>query len=110
MKTNFEKMGIWETQKAAFLILEAAKLGMKVDGYGDVNVNQNSGYTYLWLEDYSFCLYMEINCELERRDIYVMWSDPEDGEEKEERLTNFKDITAIYKWVDKLEREANELT
>ncbi len=101
-------MGSWETQKAAFLIVEAAKLGMRVDGYGEVNVNQNSGYTYLWLEDYQFTLYMEINCELERRDIYVMWSDPEDGEEIEKRLTEFRDITAIYKWVDDLNKEESD--
>ena len=108
MKTNFEKMGSWEIQKAGFLIQEAAKLGMRVDGYGEVNVNQNSGYTYLWLEDYQFTLYMEINCELERKDIYVLWSNLEDGNEVEERLTNFRDITDIYKWVDILNKEESE--
>jgi hypothetical protein len=108
MTTNFEKMGSWEIQKAAFLIQEAAKLGMRVDGYGEVNVNQNSGYTYLWLEDYQFTLYMEINCELERKDIYVSWYNPEDGNEIEERLTNFRDITDIYKWVDILNKEESE--
>ena len=103
-------MSNWECQKAAFLILQAAELGMQVDGYGEVNVNPNSGYTYLWLDDYSFCLYMEINCDLEKRDVYVLWTNPEDGEETEARLTNFKHLKDIYEGVDELENESNELS
>ncbi len=98
----------WECQKAAFLILQAAELGMQVDGYGDLNINPNSGYTYLWLDDYSFTLYMEINCDLVKDDIYVLWSNPEDGEEIEERLTNFNNLKEIYEWVQELENGSNE--
>jgi len=83
---NFEslnKMCGWERQKAMFLIQTAENLGMDIDCYGTIGVNQNSGYTYLWLEDYQFCLYMEINCELTKGDIYASYSSPENGEEFE---------------------------
>jgi hypothetical protein len=51
---------------------------------------------------------MEINCDLVRDDIYVLWSNPEDGEEIEERLTNFNNLKEIYEWVQELENGSNE--
>jgi hypothetical protein len=87
MTTNYDKMGKWELEKAIFLQKTAVDLGMDVSGYGEVAVNPNSGYTYLWLEDYNFCLYMPINCELKKSDVVCLYSDPEDGEEIEKELT-----------------------
>lgn len=43
---------------AAKLIQKAAKLGMDLDGYGELAYNSTSGNTYLWLEDYMFTLYI----------------------------------------------------
>ena len=57
-----------------YIIKAAENLGM--------NLDQNSGYKYLWFED--FCLYMPISCEIS--DIWVLYSCPIDGEEIEETL------------------------
>jgi hypothetical protein len=100
MKTNYETMTSWEIEKASYIILTAKEIGMQLDSYGEVNVNTNSGYTYLWLEDYQFSLYMPINCELQRKDIYVLYSDPINGEETEESLEHFENINDIDKWIN----------
>ena len=88
---NFEKLNTmagWERKKALYLIEIAEQLGMNIDSYGEIGVNQNSGNTYLWLEDYMFCLYMPINCELRKSDVYASYSCPEDGTEYEILLEN----------------------
>ena len=99
MHTNFETMTAWEIEKAAYLILAAKELGMRLDCYGEVSVNPNSGYTYIWLEDYEFSLYMPINCDLERKDIYVLYSDPINGEETEESLEQFESLKDINEFI-----------
>lgn len=73
----------WERKKALFLIDVADELGMDTDGYGAIGVNEYSGYTYLWLEEYPFTLYMDINCDLKINDVWAIVSNPEDGEEYE---------------------------
>lgn len=103
MNYNFDKMTNWELDKANFLIQSARKLGMNLQGYGEVAVNQNSGYTYLWCEDYQFTLYMPISCELDKENIFVLWTNSINGEEVEESLVEFEDIDAIYRWVENLE-------
>ena len=107
MKYNFETMTDWELDKANFLIQTARKLGMNLKGYGEVSVNQNSGYTYLWSEDYPFTLYMPISCELDKESVYVLYTNMENGDEIEESLVEFEDIDAIYRWVDLLENQEN---
>jgi hypothetical protein len=100
MKTNYDQMTDWEIQKASYLILTAKELGMKLDSYGEVNVNPNSGYTYIWLEDYGFSLYMPISCELQRKDVYVLLTDYETGEEIDESLEHFESIQDIYEFIN----------
>ena len=100
MKTNYETMTSWEIEKASYIILTAKELGMQLDSYGEVNVNSNSGYTYLWLEDYEFSLYMPINCDLQRKDIYVLYSDQISGEETEESLEHFQSVNDINEWIN----------
>ena len=104
---NLGKMVSWERQKALFILSVAEKLGMDTEGYGELAVNQNSGYTYLWLEDYNFTLYMPISCKLETNDIWVMWTNSIDGEEKEIQLNNMS-LEDIYKWVEAQEKEMEE--
>lgn len=97
---NFEtlnKMCGWERQKAMYLIQIAEQLGMEIDSYGELGVNPNSGNTYLWLEDYQFCLYMPINCELTKSDIWVNYSSPENGEEFEIQLSK-KSLSELEGW------------
>jgi hypothetical protein len=93
-------MTSWEIEKASYLILTAKQLGMQLDSYGEVSVNPNSGYTYIWLEDYGFSLYMPINCDLQRKDIYVLFTDHETGEETEESLEHFTNINDIYEFIN----------
>jgi hypothetical protein len=100
MTTNYDQMTDWEIEKASYLILTAKGLGMKLDGYGEVSVNPNSGYTYIWLEDYGFSLYMPINCDLQRKDVYVLLNDYETGEEIDESLEHFESLKDIYEFIN----------
>lgn len=104
MEINFNNLGEWETEKALYLCKVAkSTLDWNLSGYGMCDVNPNSGYTYLWLEDYPVCLYMEINCNLCESDIYVMYTDMTNGQEYEESLDLFTDMDEIYKWVKAIE-------
>jgi hypothetical protein len=104
---NLNKMGNWERQKAIYLLQVADELKIDYTGFGEIAVNQNSGYTYLWCEDYPFTLYMPISCKLEKSDVWVMWTNPEDGEEIEITLDN-KTLDDLYKWVESLEKEVED--
>ena len=108
MELNNKNMCSWELQKAGFLISEAGKLGMNVSGYGFVDVNPNSGYTYIWLEDYNFTLYMPINCELVKTDIYALFSCPVDGEEEEMQLEDNTRLVDLEKWAEKLDKKSRK--
>lgn len=103
MKIDFTKFEGWELTKAIYLVQKAKELGMKLDSYGEIAVNQNSGYTYIWSEDYPFTLYMPIDCTLNKNDIWVLYTNIENGEEIEERLSKFTDIQEIYNWCEQIE-------
>ena len=107
MKIDFTKFEGWELTKAIYLVQNAKELGMKLDSYGEIAVNQNSGYTYLWSEDYPFTLFMPINCKLIKSDIGVLFSDFVTGEEIEKSLTDFKDLNDIYLFAEDLEINKN---
>src|SRR5271169_5277379 len=102
MDINYSKMCQWEIEKAVYLQKTAIDLGMKLDGGGEVSVNSGSGYTYIYLEDYSFTLYMPINCDLIKTDVYALWANPEDGEEIEMALKKKTTLVDLEKWVAKL--------
>ena len=80
---------------------------MKLNGHGEIAVNQSSGYTYLWLEDYPFTLFMNISCELTEDDVYVLYSDSYNGDETEQYLSMFESLKDIYNWVKTLENQNN---
>lgn len=105
MKANFEKMTKWELEKAMYILVQAKELGMDMAGYGELDVNPNSGYTYLWLEDYDFSLFMPINCDLKRKDVYMLYTDFETGEETEESLEHFENIEDIYEFINTIKNE-----
>jgi hypothetical protein len=86
-----------------FLIHVANELGMDTEGTGELAVNQNSGNTYLWLEDYNFTLYMPISCDLKKDDIYCLWTNSEDGTEEEISLGN-KTLREVQDWSDNLDK------
>lgn len=105
MKTNYGNMCKWEIEKAIFLQKIAVDLGMDVSGYGEVAVNPNSGYTYIWLEDYQFSLYMPINCDLIKEDVCALWVNYETGEEIEYQLENETTLNDLENWVESLNKE-----
>jgi hypothetical protein len=100
MEYKLNDMCSWEKQKAVFLIGVAEQLGMNLDSYGEVAVNSTSGYTYLWSEDYNFTLYMPINCELKKEDVYALWTNSNDGEERETSIKDM-DLKDIEDWASK---------
>ena len=105
METKYDNMVKWETEKAIFLQKIAVDLGMDVTGYGMVDVNKNSGYTYLWLEDYPFTLYMPISCKLKKSNVVALWTNSEDGEEITKDLTAGTTLAQLEAWSEKLDKK-----
>jgi hypothetical protein len=81
---------------------------MDTSKYGEVAVNQNSGYTYLWLEDYNFSLYMPINCELVKTDITALWSCSDCGQEEEFSLNDSSTLQDIENEIKEIEDKHNK--
>lgn len=104
MEIKLDKMCGWVKRKALYLSNVALDLEMDLDGHGELNENLTSGYTYLWLEDYSFTLYMPINCELAKEDVWVMWDNPENGEEIEMILRD-QSLSDLEAWASRLNRK-----
>ena len=107
MKYKFDKMGSWERQKAVYLIGICEDLGYNLNGYGEVNVNENSGYVYVWCEDYNFSLYMPITCELIKNDVYALWTNSYNGNEEEISIKDM-DLNDIEKWAEEHEKAVRE--
>jgi hypothetical protein len=93
-----------EARKIGMLITKAAELGMDVSGYGNADVNLNSGNVYLWLEDYGFTLYIGLNSD----EIFASWSDPENGEEIEVEVgtMSLEDLNHWVHFLNTYEEEA----
>lgn len=47
-------------RKIALLITKASDLGMELSGYGHAAENNSNGNVYLWLEDYTFTLFISL--------------------------------------------------
>lgn len=84
-------------RKVALLITKASDLGMDISGYGFADENPNSGYVYLWLEDYSFTLFIDLGSD----DIKAIWSSPNDGEEIEIKVGNMS-LYDLELWAEEL--------
>jgi len=97
---NLNKMCEWEQEKALFIVQIAKKLGIDTSGYGELAVNITSGYTYLWLEDYNFTLYMPINCNLDKSDVWALHTDSENGNESEYQLKDDTTLEDLTQWAN----------
>lgn len=86
-------------RKAALLITKASDIGMDLSGYGFADENPNSGNVYLWLEDYSFCLFMGPSGS---DSIWANWVDGDTGEEEEIEASGMN-LTELEAWVEELE-------
>jgi hypothetical protein len=107
MEYKLNDMCDWERKKAIYLLSVADDLNMNLDCYGELAVNNNSNYTYLWLKDYNFSLYMPIDCELTKKDVRVLWTNSDDGEEREISLGD-KDLNDIEKWIEEQEKSRED--
>jgi hypothetical protein len=94
-----------ELRKIALLMTKASDLGMNLSGYGVADVNHNSGYTYLWLEDYPFTLFIGLGSD----EVWANWSNPEDGEETVTNVIDSMTLDNLYDWVQQLELESEEV-
>jgi hypothetical protein len=108
MEYKLNDMCDWERKKAVFLMGIAEDLGISTSSYGEVAVNPNSGYTYLWSEDYNFSLYMPINCELKKSDVVALWTNSENGEEHEFNLKEDTTLKDIEDWAESQEKGEKE--
>ena len=104
MEINTSKMVPNEICKVGLLLTAASKLEMDTSGYGLVDVNQNSGYTFLWLEDYPFTLCIQ---PFGNDDVYALWTNSENGEEEEIKIGD-QNLYDLYDWVEKLEQSVSE--
>lgn len=97
----------WEAEKIMY-IFKALRQRLNLDLWGEAEtgVNPNSGYSWVWSEDYPVSFYMPINCDLQESDVWVLWSNPENGDEQEAQLTDFNSVEDIYDWVKEQEEEA----
>lgn len=102
---KLNNMCSWERQKAVFLIGLAEELGINLDNYGEVAVNENSGYTYLWSEGLNFSLYIPINCELKKTDVYALWNCSYCGNEEETQLKDEDNLNDIEERIQEIEKE-----
>jgi len=98
----------WEREKAIFLIKIAQDLGMDTSGYGELAVNSNSGYTYLWLENYNFSLYMPINCKLKKSDVVALWTSSDNGAEEDFNLKDETSLKNIEDWTTAQEKNIKQ--
>lgn len=103
MNINTENMCANEIRKLALLITKASELGMDIGGYGEVGVNESSGYVYLWLEDYAFTLYIPPS---QRNTVYALWTNTNNGDEIETPV-KYKSLDQLIKWCTALDREHN---
>lgn len=62
MEIKTEKMCSNEIRKIALIMTRVTeKLGWDISGYGHAAVNENSGNTYVWLEDYPVTPYIALS-------------------------------------------------
>ncbi len=96
-------LGSNATRKIALLISKASELGMDISGYGMADENNNSGNVYLWLEDYSFTLYIGLGSD----QIYALWTNPEDGEEHDIAVDGMS-LDDLNSWASDLYNEVDK--
>jgi hypothetical protein len=90
-------------RKVGLLIKKACELDMNIMGFGEAGENPHSGNVYLWLEDYPFCLFIDLGSD----DIQACWNsamtDKEETIEVEEMT-----LEELEAWAYKLENEDQE--
>ena len=96
-----KKYTLRNTYQMGTLLQTAAKLGIEISGYGELAVNQQSGNTYLWLEDYIRTLYLDC---CEKTSVSVLWTCPNCGDESTRTLNKLDTIESLDEWASSLMR------
>lgn len=98
----------WEFEKISYIFKAVReRLGFELWHKGtQFGVNPNSGYSWVWSEDYPASFYMPINCELQPDQVYALWTNPENGDEQECELIHFNNDEDFYAWIEEQERSA----
>lgn len=86
-------------RKIALLITKAADLGMDLSGYGHAAENPNNGNVYLWLEDYTFTLFISLGDDA----INACWSSIYTDDEEIIPVDAMK-LYQLEAWTDEMER------
>lgn len=81
--------------RLSLLLTAISKLGMDVSGYGQIDVNENSGFLYVWAEDYSFTPYID-----EEDTIYFMYTCGYCGEEYSMPYDENTTLETIEQWIE----------
>jgi hypothetical protein len=98
-----ENLTSWEIEKGIYLINTASNLKMQLSKHTIIDVNNSSGYVYLYEENYNFTLYMPINCDLIKADVYALHTNFENGEESEISLKDITHVNQILDWCEFIE-------
>lgn len=86
--------------RLALLLIAVSNLNMDVSGYGQIDVNPNSDYLYVWADDYSFTSYINSDNE-----INFMWTCGYCGYEHiMEYVEGKTTLEDIEEWVNSLYR------
>lgn len=94
----------WEQTKAMFIVNCLDDLGIDYSGYGEIGLNENTGNVYVWLDGYSFTLYMPIICDLKKEHVRVLFFAPYDGAITEKSLGEFSTLEEIEAWIETVEK------
>ena len=85
-------------RKIALLITKASDLGMDLSGYGHAAENNSNGNVYLWLEDYTFTLYIPLCAD---DAIHACWSSLYTDDEHTVKVDAMK-LHTLEAWADAL--------
>jgi hypothetical protein len=90
-------------RKVGLLITKASELGMDLDGFGEIAENQSNGNVYLWNDDDSFTLFIDLGSDT----IWACWYNFYNGEEEIIDSTNMT-LYQIEEWANNLTHEAEK--
>jgi hypothetical protein len=90
-------------RKVGILIKKACELDMNIMGYGEAGENPHSGNVYLWLEDYPFCLFIDLGSD----DIQACWNSAMTDKEETIEVQEMT-LEELEAWAYKLENEDQE--
>ena len=104
MKISNNVINADNINRLAMLLTVISKLDMDISGYGQIDVNPNSNYLYVWAEDYPFTPYINSDNE-----INFMWTCGYCGSEHAMKYVEGETtLEAIEEWIESLYRDEGQ--